>query len=78
MSARNRERAQLYAAAEYYAWSARRQHYPCGNDPSTGLEWGKFGGPLQRIGRDIGRAENTAAARVAYAAARRYPSPLPG
>lgn len=68
----NRDRAGVYGLAEYYAWSARRMPAPCGNDPRTGRPWP----PWNQLGRAIGAAQDVAAARVAYAAARTYPNPF--
>lgn len=68
----NRRRASLYFLAEFYAWSARRPETPVGNDPRDGRQWPRF----DRLGMAIARAENTAAARVTYAAARRQASPF--
>lgn len=70
----NHERNAMYARAEYYAWAARRNFPAVANDPIGGRPWDKTPGPLAR---EIGRAENLAAARVCYRRARAYPCPLP-
>jgi hypothetical protein len=76
----NRERAALLYRAHYYAWSARREHAPCGNDPYDGrpFENGVARHFTQRgaLARAIGRAENAAAARVCFQLARRHANPL--
>lgn len=70
----NRDRATMYARAEFYAWHARRGFPAIGNDPATGRPWDKMPGTL---GRELGRAEGIAAARVCYRRARAFPCPLP-
>lgn len=72
---RNRERARAYFRAEYYAWTARRRFAAHGVDVATGADWPKFGAAGE-LGRRIARAENTAAARVAYEHARAFRSPF--
>lgn len=72
MSALNRERAELYGLAEYYAWAARKGYSAIGNDPRTGRPWQEW----RQLSRALGVAQNTAAAKVCYAAARRFPNPL--
>jgi hypothetical protein len=71
MSAIYRERAQMYARADYYVWAARRRDAPTGNDPITGqplISWKQFD-------RALGAASYAAMARVSYAAARSFPVP---
>lgn len=71
---RNRDRARAYFLAEFYAWSARKPTVPAGGHPLTGQRWRSF----DRVGMAIARAENMAAARVAYRVAREsFPNPLP-
>jgi len=70
----NNARAALFALGDYYAWSARKAFTPAGNDPRTGRPWT---GGNHSLGRQIGRAENSAAAVTVYRLAREYPSPLP-
>lgn len=78
MSAQNRERAEWYARAEFYAWSARKGFPYCGRDPLTGCEWDGPGADaaLRRTARMVGRAANRALAVECYRIARRYPSPV--
>lgn len=69
----NRCRARMYFLAEFYAWSARKPTQPAGNHPLTGQRWRSF----DPLGLELARAENAAAARVAYRRARHYRQPLP-
>lgn len=74
----NQQRAEMYARAEYYAWSARRSFAPMGNDPITGVKWPPLGlGYLGNLGQEISRAGDRAAAEACYRRARSFPNPLP-
>lgn len=74
MTTNHRERAELYARAEYYAWSARRRFTPGEHDrdPLTGLS---FKTHRTHLGRQIEAAADAARARVCYRLARRQPIP---
>jgi hypothetical protein len=56
----NQARAQMYARAEYHAWSARHA-YPPAVDPLTGRP---FAPQLAATARAVGRARDIAAARA--------------
>lgn len=71
----NRDRAAAYFRAEYHAWAARKRFPATGHDPGSGRDWPAFG-TLGELGRDMERASNAAAARVAYRHARAFPSPF--
>lgn len=75
MSDLNRDRAAMYARADYFAWSARRPYPPVGNDPVGGRPWPLWGS-LGTVARNIGAAMDAAAARECYRMARQYPNPL--
>ena len=68
----NRERAQMYSRAEYYAWAARRSSAPSGNDPISGRSFEGW----RQLDKALGRASYAAMARVCFAAARTFPHPL--
>lgn len=68
----NRLRARAYFLAEFYAWSARKPTVPAGGHPLTGEPWRRF----DPVGMAIARAENIAAARVAFGHARAWSDPL--
>lgn len=72
----NRQRAQLYAMADYYAWSARKRFK---DDGALRLLHSAEAtqGRKDEIARRITREADAAAARVCYRAARELRNPLP-
>lgn len=75
----NRARAEMYARAEFFAWSARRfDGCPLlGADPIGGRPHASSATASSHFERELGRAIATASARVCYRRARKYESPLP-
>lgn len=74
---RNRDRAEWFARAEFFAWDARRAvtglTVPLGNDPIGGQPWN----PWKDTARRLGLVSNAALARECYRIARAFPNPLP-
>lgn len=71
---RNRLRAEMYFLAEFYLWEARRGFAMPGNHPTRGYNLSRSWDPLERT---AARAAHLAMAKVYFAAARKYASPLP-
>lgn len=69
-----RMREEFHFLAQYYAWMARKNVPPSGNNPLTGMPWISWNRTVWRLGR----ASYLALARECYAIARQFgPTPLP-